>query len=287
MNLAKLRRILAPMSAAVVALAVLTPTSSGALALGVSPALRADGAHVFTGGGFVPEHIYRTQLPEVVAHGTSLYVPMPILMIYPGPAVNPVEKRTVRATSMRSALRSLYLAAKEPSKGWGYVGIADAPTTSVRVTVDGKTRTTSVYALSMSATGRDITPTQAAARKRLRAAIDRLEALRGTSSTYQPAQLEAWVLGEPQISIDTPNDAPASPVTGPAIKPGDEFPGGPDLPWPLPSITAGCMVIDAASLPVDAHQASTWVSGEARFTAVFRMVLPGEVACKPEQHASH
>ena len=270
------RRGFAPFTAIIIAVSLISPTSSSALSLPQPNAPRVDGAHVFTGGGYVPEFYRRTQLPEVVAHGNSIYLPMPITMIYPGPAVNPVEKRSVRSSSLRSALRSLYLAAKEPSKGWGYIGIADAPTTTVTVSVDGKTRTVSVYALNMTETGRDISTSQSTARKRLRTAIDRLSSLRGSSSVYIPSQIEGWMIGGLSLPKESPKLSPPPPEI---FTPGDELEPDNELAWPISFFSTGCMLLDSESFPAEANQATTWLHEGSRYKVVFRAVLPGETGC--------
>jgi hypothetical protein len=259
----------------IIVLSLITPTSAAHYQPNLPTVAEIEGAHVSTGGGYQPFFYQHTELPEVVAHGSAIYLPMPITMIYPGPAVNPFEKRMVRASSLRSALRSLYYAAKEPSRGWGYIGIADAPTTTVKVTVDGKTRRVSVYALSMNWEGKEITASQSLARKRLRAAIDRLSALRGSSSSYSPTMIEGWVTSGIYLPGKTAKLSPPKPEI---FNPDEQFEN--EIIWPLPSYSTDCMLIDASNFPKEANAATIWVSNGDRFKAMFRPVMPGEVGCE-------
>ena len=238
--------------------------------------VRPDSAVVRNEGGFVPVEYHRSSLPSVYVAANAMYLPAAITMMYPGPAVNPVEQRTVRISSLRTALRGLYAAAKAPTGGWGTPNVADAPATTVSVTVDGRTRTVSVYALGIGS-GPGVSTKQQQARTKLLSAIRKLESLKGASSMYRPLKLEAWP-SSAHTTVKNPEGS--SPLPG--TNPGDEpiiNPYGPDLPWFTSTMPEGCTVVDAAALPQDANQATTWVAGGDRFTVTFRVVLPGEIPC--------
>ena len=252
------RRFLARAGAIIAAgtLAILASTTpvNGAQ---IVPKPKADGATVVLSGGFLPPGYTRTSLPTLHVISGKVYLPAAITMIYPGPAVSPVEVRTPRASSLRSALLALYAAAKTPRGGWGEIRLPDAGTTEVSVSVDGRTRKVSVHALGVGDQGGTITLSQRQSRERLIKAIIRLESVRGTSRMYTPGQLEAW----PATSMI---DDPSFTAT---------------FPWPGSSAPTGCTVIAAADLPSGVNQASMFFFGSERFAVQFRPVLPGEVAC--------
>jgi hypothetical protein len=219
-------------------------------------------------GGFLPVEYLRTRLPAVLLVGDRLYSGGVITAVYPGPAVAPIEERTVNRSTATRRARAVYDALRTPSGGWGQPPVADAPTIVVTATVDGRTRKASVPSLGIDSPGIGVTAEQSQAREKLRRALDALETLSGRGSTYRPRQLEAWVLTEYEIV-----------GKGPQI--GEEFTSDP-LAWPtgVPS-RPGCNVMSAAKLPAGSNQASVYnVDGAPSFRAVFRPVLPGEKACR-------
>jgi hypothetical protein len=219
-------------------------------------------------GGFAPVEFLRTRTPAVLLVGDRLYSGGVVPAVYPGPAVSPIEERTVNRSAATRRARAVYDALRTPSGGWGQPPVADAPTVVVTATVDGRTRKASVPSLGIDAAGTGVTAEQSQAREKLRRALDALETLSGRGAMYRPRQLEAWVLTEYEIA-----------GKGPQI--GEEFISDP-LAWPVgvPS-RPGCNVMSAAKLPSGSNQASTYtVDGVKSFRAVFRPVLPGEKPCR-------
>lgn len=216
-------------------------------------------------GGYLPLEYSYTLTPSTLLVDTKLYRPGVVTLIYPGPAVLPIEERIVSATSATARARAIYAALVTPRGGWGTPSVADAPTAVVTVTVDGKTRTASVPSFGFNTVGNGVTAAQAAARTKLQGALNGLEALKGSPRLYRPVNLEAWVLE------DGSWDDPGMPAMNPTQP----------LPWPA-TVTDnnGCNPIPARLLPAGANQASTFNANGHVFRAVFRPVLPGETACK-------
>lgn len=217
-------------------------------------------------GGFLPlEYIY-TQTPSTLLVDTKLYRPGAVVMIYPGPALLPIEERTVSSTSAASRARSVYSALITPKGGWGTPGVADAPSAVVSVTVDGKTRTATIASFGFTTVGNGLSTAQAAARKKLHTAINNIDGLKGTSRMFKPVNLEAWVFE------DGGWYEPGSGAEDVSVEP---------LPWPSTvSATDGCNPFPPRLLPADANQISRFSADERVFRAVFRPVLPGERVCK-------
>jgi len=217
-------------------------------------------------GGFLPlEYIY-TQTPSTLLVDTKLYRPGAVVMIYPGPALLPIEERTVSSTSAEVKARSVYSALVTPKGGWGTPGVADAPSAVISVTVDGKTRTATIASYGFTNVGNGLSAVQAAARSKLQTAINSIDGLKGTSRMFKPVNLEAWVFedGAWYEPGSTPEETPVDP-----------------LPWPSTvSVNDGCNSFPPRLLPVGSNQISRFSSDARVFRAVFRPVLPGESACK-------
>jgi len=216
-------------------------------------------------GGYLPLEYTYTLTPSTLLVDTKLYRPGAVALIYPGPAVLPIEERIVSANSATARARAIYAALVTPRGGWGVPAVADAPSAVVTVTVDGKTRTATVPSFGFNTAGNGVTSAQAAARMKLQGALNGLDVLKGSPRMYRPVNLEAWVLGDGRW------DDPGMPSMNPSEP----------LPWPATATdNNGCNPIPARLLPAGANQASTFTANGRVFRAVFRPVLPGETACK-------
>jgi hypothetical protein len=234
-----------------------TPTSTSRAVVSPKVLVRVDQV-----GGYLPYELTLNLIPTTLLVDTKMYIPGAVVMIYPGPAINPVEERTVRASVASSRARALYNTLVSPKGGWGNPPVADVPTSKITVTVDGKTRRASIPALGITATGPGMNQTQAAARTRVQNALNAINMLSGTSRMYKPRQLEAW-LYDPQTGMFF-----------------DEAPQQQTLPWPNGvTSNAGCNVMAADLIPAGANQASRFRAGDNEFRVSFRPVLPTERAC--------
>lgn len=253
--------------------AALLAFTAASLLAGLTPAAAAPApvtqVRVDFEGGYVPLEYLYTRMPATLLVGDRLYVGGVVPAVYPGPAVMPVEERTVNRTTAVRRAKAVFDALRTPAGGWGNPPVADAPTVAVTVTVAGRTRSASVPALGIDRVGPGMTGAQSAARAKLRRALDALDALSGRGVPYRPRLLEAWVLPELGTRVGSP-----------ILTPGNSE--GEPLPWPagVPA-RAGCNVMEAGLLPAGASQASRFVVADGTpFTAVFRPVLPGEKACR-------
>ena len=166
----------------------------------------------------------------------------------------------------------------------GSVGIADASTTVFTFTVDGVTHVTKVYALGMLSSEQPagMSDAEFAARTRLGTFQGSLQDLRttlpsgsdGDDAPFTPSGLRLFV-----------TDYRAGDMKEPAVD------------WPLatplsstggdPSEHAGyaCVAVTGADLDAllplaqSANQLTPWRSDGARFTVLFRPLLPDESGC--------
>ena len=217
-------------------------------------------------GGFLPLEYSYTQIPSTLLVDTKLYRPGAVAMIYPGPALLPIEERIVSINSSAAKARSVYSALVAPKGGWGTPAVADAPSAVVSVTVDGKTRTATIASYGFTNVGNGLSAAQSIARSKLQAAISNIDMLKGTSRLFKPLNLEAWVIDD-------------SAWSEPGTK--SEYGSLDQIPWPNNvSANDGCNVFPTRLLPAEANQISRFSSSVREFRAVFRPVLPGERACQ-------
>jgi hypothetical protein len=235
-------------------------------------------------GGFVPPGVNLSRLPLVLVTADGRVITQgPQLAIYPGPLLPILQVRTLTAQALadlleRAAEDGLLVDAE-------YAGgpIADAPTTVLRITVDGVTYTQSAYALfeSPDANGAE-QPSGAPdpeGRSAMRSFLDALTGLPDDAYTGDPT---SYVADGIRLYASAYVPDPAA----------DWLP----VEWPLDDLattgeSAGeglgirCQVITgddlATVLPLleGANSATPFRSGGADHTLIVRPLLPGESGC--------
>ncbi len=179
-------------------------------------------------GGFTTAAIAFRTLPELTltADGQVL-TPDPVPEIYPGPLLPHLSTRDLDPAG-RAALAEVVLAGgliTTPPPDFGTPGVADAPTTTLRVTLDGAETTLAANALAEAGAAPELTGEQQSARDAFRALVDRLRDLEGAVGTehlgepspYAPEGV--WLRAVPAPTEGVPED-PAPTV----------------LPWPVPDV---------------------------------------------------
>ena len=152
---------------------------------------------VFTGGGYVPEQVRLSEVPELTVYGDGRMVVVgPTTLEYPGPALP--NLRELRLTPegidrvVRLATAAGLVSGKKP--GYGSPQVTDSPTTTVTVNARGKEVQVSVYALGFD--DASLTDTQARNRERLQRLIARAErpprrfVLEGSRRRFVPASID-------------------------------------------------------------------------------------------------
>jgi hypothetical protein len=235
------------------------------------------------GGGFVPVESNLRALPAFTLYGDgTVIVPGAVIQIFPGPAIYPLvrsklSERQVQALLTRAQRAGLLARGAIDYGDMGAIGIADAPTTTLRLNAAGRSVEREAYALGIGATGGRLSPTQARARRALARFIATLpQSLAG--GHYAPRALAVYV----------------------GSFRGEAQPGSTPIAWPLQSdlatvgkrVSSGldyrCITVrgkDARTLLATlrkANEQSRW-KARAGSTAVYRLVarplLPDQRGC--------
>ena len=239
-------------------------------------------------GGFVMPETIVGRLPIVVVYADGRVVTQgPQILIYPGPLMPNLVKRTLSADALERLIDLARSSELLKTIHYDFPGIADAADTVLEINVDGKSYRVSAYALAdagVDAPGDMLDQTTIEGRAALRAFIDVLTAL------------------PPDDFVDEEH---AFAITGlrlyagkAVIVPNSELPGEqPAVDWPLDDLaTAGdpvtgggldllCQVIEgddlAEIMPLlnDANTLSTFRSEGQLYSLIVRPLLPGETGC--------
>ena len=224
---------------------------------------------VVVSGGFAAESRQPAQLPQLSVFGDGRVITEgPTTLEYPGPALPNLQEYRLtdegRARIIDEA-RDLGLL-DDPSPDFGDPGITDQPTTTVTVSVDGRTRRVDVYALDFD---EGLTAEQRENRRRLQQFIGAaghphavgVQVVPGSIRRYEPLALAVLV---------RPSDATA----------------GTTRAWPLGDLAGiDCAVYTDSDLVTvldaarDAREGDPWSSGSATYQLDFRPLLPDERTC--------
>jgi hypothetical protein len=252
---------------------------------------------VDTSGGFVAPSVLQGHVPTFSLYGDGRVVTVGAQIdIYPQPALPPVLVRTVDEAGIQRLLAAAIRAGLDHDATYtdlGSVGIADAPTTTFTLAVDGRVHTVEVYALGMDGGGVSTMPAAEARARRL------LEALSGDLQ-----DLDRWLpVGDRTADAPFVPDAMAVTVSSYRREQGLHeraiaWPGTTGLASfgeaadggngsglaPQPG-GARCGVVRgpdlAALLPLAgrANQLTPWTSDGARWALVLRPLLPDQTNC--------
>jgi hypothetical protein len=294
MNVRLLRAVVAPAALLVLVLAACgddatTTTADGSDGGGSVPA--ADGevvVQIMVAGGFTTPAAALSTIPQLtlLSDGTVLSPGM-VPLIYPGPAITPVQAGTVDEAAIDGLVdvaRSLGLL--DGPLDFGEPAISDAPTTTVTIVADGVTHRFEAYALAFDTEeppgaassivddgggdGVAVDDVAAANRRALAEFVTAAEALATGDSIWEPSAIVVTVIGPWQ--------------SDPSI------PAEPTIEWPLavtPSTTGDfpCTVVEGtgvgslSSALGAATEASGWVIGGETYSLAFRPLLPGDPGC--------
>lgn len=236
-------------------------------------------------GGFVPPSVLVSRLPILLVTADGRVITQgPQIEIYPGPLLPNVQVRQLAD----GELDKLIAFAKEQGlltdAAYDLHGIADVPTTVIRITVDGTTFTVSGYALgdagSDDATGMPMDDATRAGRAAMRAFIDHVTGLGDAAFTGPSTAYEAdgyRVIASPFVPGPADDWQPVEWPLAPLATAGDPVVPGDD--------STRCQVLSGADLakvlPLfeNANQLTPFTSGDAQFILGVRPLLPGETGC--------
>ena len=227
------------------------------------------------GGGFVPVgHDVRMPPRAVVYADGTTFTAGATIAIYPGPAVLPVIEGQLDDEQLEAILEAAAdagLLDGDPLDV-GEPPIADAPTTTITLVVDGDEHVTSVYALDEVGGGgapAGIDDEQQANRDRVRAFVQQV------SELVTGAEGDTY---EPERYLVLPLEARAS----------DDEVEPNEVDWPLDDVALtemACVTVTGDHVEQlrpaldEATEITRWPSADGEFNLVVRALLPHEPAC--------
>lgn len=268
---------------------------------------------VVVGGGFVPMGYDFSRVPDLTVYADGRAITHgPQIEIWPPPAlpnllVTELSEEDVAA--LVESARDAGLLGELPE--YGQPPVADAPTTTVTVTVDGTTYVHAANALGIGdGAGLDgdglegdglegdglgeempgepamdgLSDDSRAARVALAEFVAGAHELVGTAGTGDPYEITAFgVFARPAVETTVPDDTLAEPEPG--VEPELERQV---LAWPLDVALAGaseCVLVDGADAQtlrdslLQANMATAFEQDGVRYDAFFRPLLPHEDGC--------
>ncbi|MDQ3733784.1 MAG: hypothetical protein M3400_07285 [Actinomycetota bacterium] len=238
---------------------------------------------ITSGGGFVPVEYNLRNLPQflLLGDGTAIVGGVTIA-IYPGPALQPLQS----AILSEGQIQELFTVADDAGLlageiDFGEPPVADAPTTTVEISVDGRTVTQSAYALDFSDDPSfGLSEAEMAARAGLQSFIETAQGMVGSASAgYEPNGVVVYRLG--------PYEGP--PADEPELdQPPQTWPieTAPAVPTTTEPGAATCVVVSGPEVPTllaalaEANELTPWLIGsDPPARMVFRPLLPGDPGC--------
>ena len=238
-------------------------------------------------GGFVPlEWTYRS-LPSFSLYGDgTLVLPGAQIELYPGPALPSISTRPVTEegiqTTLEEALGSIQ-GVPDEMLDMGSVGLADVPTTVITIRAGDVDRTIKVYGLSeLTERPQHMSAEEFQARGQLQQLVTKLEGLAtwlpdgslGTETSYEGSGARLFV------SEYRKGDLPQEPITWPLQEDLHRFGDG-----AIGSETYRCGIVEGTEWTTlreaasQANELTPWSESGARFSILFRPLLPDERGC--------
>jgi hypothetical protein len=238
-------------------------------------------------GGFVPlEWTYRS-LPSFSLYGDgTLVLPGAQIELYPGPALPSISARTVTEegiqTTLEEALDSIQ-GVPDEMLDMGSVGLADVPTTVITIRAGDVDRTIKVYGLSeLTERPQHMSAEEFQARGQLQQLVTKLEGLAtwlpdgslGTETSYEGSGARLFV--SEYRKGDLPQEPITWPLQGDLHRFGDGAIGSEMYRCGIVEGTEWTTLREAAS---QANELTPWSESGARFSILFRPLLPDERGC--------
>lgn len=222
---------------------------------------------VMVAGGFVPVDVAVSAVPTVTVLGDGTVITgAPVIAIYPGPAIAPLQSVRVPAETVDDLVqRAADLGLLAGPLDFGQPPVADAPDTTVTITVDGARHRHVANALGMEdRAGFGVSDRAAANRRALRSFVDATSALPPGTTPWQPPAIAVHALGDyvPEPNLSQP--------------PRD---------WPLEAPPSACTLVDGDDVEVlldalsQANSRTPWMVEGRALSLAFRPVVPGQPGC--------
>lgn len=258
-----------------VALALIATACGGAEDGGSPAPARPTGAgdvvvQVMVAGGFVPvEHaVAAVPIVTVLGDGTVITT-APVLAIYPGPAITPLQSVRVPAKTVDDLVgRAGDLGLLEGELEFGQPPVADAPDTTVTITARGRTYRHSANALGIS--DETVGDEAAANRRALQAFVAAAQALPPGQEAWVPRAIAVYVLGRYTPNPDLPQPSREWPLATAPATTGGNFPC---------TLVTGDDVGTLLGALERANALTPWIIDGVDRSMAFRPVVPGQPGC--------
>jgi hypothetical protein len=238
-------------------------------------------------GGFVAPRWTYTSIPSFSLYGDgTLVLPGAQIELYPGPALPSISTRTVTEEGIQATLEEVLLSIRgvpDEMLDMGSVGLADVPTTVITVHAGDVDRTIKVYGLSeLTERPERMSEEEFRGRGQLQELVTKLGGLGtwlpdgslGTETMYEGSGARLFV-SEYQ-RVDLPQEPIGWPL-GESLGRFGEMATGSD--------TYRCGVVEGSEWATlreaasRANELTPWTEAGARFSILFRPLLPDERGC--------
>jgi hypothetical protein len=238
-------------------------------------------------GGFVPQEWTYRSLPNFSLYGDgTLVLPGSQIELYPGPALPSISTRTLTEEGIQTTLEEVLGSIQgvpDEMLDMGSVGLADAPTTVITIRAGDVDRTIKVYGLSeLTERPQHMSDEEFQARGQLQQLVTKLEGLAtwlpdgslGTETSYEGSGARLFV--SEYRKVDLPQEPIIWPLQEDLDRFGDDAIGSDMYRCGIVEGTEWTTLRQAASR---ANELTPWSESGARFSILFRPLLPDERAC--------
>lgn len=237
---------------------------------------------VLVDGGFVPVEMAVTSVPTVTVLGDGTVVtPAPMLTIYPGAAITPLQQAKLDAAGVDGLVaKADELGLLKGPLDFGQPPVADAPNTTVTIVAGGTTHRHVANALGIldrEPPGGGVPGLSAKAvanRTALSEFVEATNALPPGREAWAPTAVAVYDLGPYQADPQLPQREAPWPLARPPATSGPTTGGG----WAC-TLVEGAEASSLLDALARANSRTPWiVNGTARSLA-FRPILPGQPGC--------
>jgi hypothetical protein len=227
---------------------------------------------IATGGGFISPIGRVGQGASVTVLGDGTVVtPAPVAMIYPGPAIAPLQEGHISAARIGALLADAdHLGLLAGPLDFGRPGVSDMGTTTVRIDDGTRVVVQSAYALDFDTANGNLTSAQRAARSALQSFVKEVQALPSGARIFSPRAVAVFTF-----------EGSTAPT-----------PASPTRAWPIATQPAapmsgrpGCVVVRGAEVATllaalaQARENTPWRVGTRTLRLGFRPLVTSDAPC--------
>jgi hypothetical protein len=243
---------------------------------------------VETGGGFTAPEYQLRLIPEFNLYGDgTIITPGAQIEIYPPPALPSVQMQPVSEDGVQAILQAAIDAGVDADHDMSDMGstmVADAPTTTFTISVNGTTNSFGVYALGMFEGNcpEGMSAKECDARTALSSFVAQLSDLQswlpagslGETATFEPSGSRVNV-GDVRRDADLPQKKVAWPLEPPLASFGEDTSAG----YRCGVVTGADWTDTLEPLAAGTNELTAWTSDGISYGIVFRPLLPDESGC--------